>query len=498
MTVRVIEATSDKELGEKVAFAINTLSMIPFADWQYNNGLFQVLVMSGTASDVGAFTLLWGSSSLELAAQRDMHTEEGWVPFGSIKYLRGKYVQALARGVPTGGGGPVDIYSDNIVDATAIGKGILTAPLAADVHALLGAGAAGLDVYGLETKEEIVTYLDIQTGSITADQITDATAIGKSVLRAATTFAAQTAIGASNIGRQVFTATTTAAAQQAIGGGQSGRPVFSATSTTELFTALGLDRDATSSLKAVRYGGFTNRDFLGTGSLHTLTLGTNGSAITGGSGYLTVSPWTAETSVYRQPAVYLRRSPVESGHTRIGFGVATSATGLVGIAAYEDLVLIQRSYNTDIDTMTVNAAMVTRNITPNEDANRDLGSTAMRFNNLYLANAPIVTSDANLKINKDFIGDLVLDAWADVHYVQYRNVQGDRLHFGVLAQNVKETFEAHGLDPFAYGLLCWDEWEADEETGLEAGGRYGVRYQECMVLEMALTRRTIKRLQSGA
>lgn len=114
-------------------------------------------------------------------------------------------------------------------------------------------------------------------------------------------------------------------------------------------------------------------------------------------------------------------------------------------------------------------------------------------------------------VTVDSIPDVVLDAWQDVLFVQFRH-KGDEqgeIHFGVVAQQVKQIFENHNLDPFAYGLLCYEEWDAvpeyrDEVTGevftpaREAGNRYGVRYQECMILEAALTRRTIQRMQSGA
>ena len=115
----------------------------------------------------------------------------------------------------------------------------------------------------------------------------------------------------------------------------------------------------------------------------------------------------------------------------------------------------------------------------------------------------------------------------------------------MIAQRVKEAFESKGLDPFSYGLLCYDEWDSSDEvveswedkyeeivvkeatytedpiTGnvvmvepeirnrilvkeagstviipkTEAGNRYGVRYEEALCLEAALMRRTTKRLE---
>ena len=53
------------------------------------------------------------------------------------------------------------------------------------------------------------------------------------------------------------------------------------------------------------------------------------------------------------------------------------------------------------------------------------------------------------------------------------------------------AFESEGLDVFAYGFVCYDEWEAMEEQkdkdgvviqeAKPAGKRYGVRYDELTV-----------------
>lgn len=83
---------------------------------------------------------------------------------------------------------------------------------------------------------------------------------------------------------------------------------------------------------------------------------------------------------------------------------------------------------------------------------------------------------------------------------------------------MRDAFESEGLDAFAYGLLCYDEWPAEYEdvteerefvttddegvehvakrfvpTGerrliAEAGNRYGIRYEEALALECAYLR----------
>lgn len=133
-----------------------------------------------------------------------------------------------------------------------------------------------------------------------------------------------------------------------------------------------------------------------------------------------------------------------------------------------------------------------------------LGSAAKRWNTVYAGTGSINTSDANAKQQIRTIDTAVLRAWARVEWVQYKfndavaeKGAAARWHTGVIAQQVKESFEAEGLDPFAYGVLCFDEWSdqyaPDPETGESklvqpAGSRYGVRYEEAYAIEAAYQR----------
>lgn len=124
---------------------------------------------------------------------------------------------------------------------------------------------------------------------------------------------------------------------------------------------------------------------------------------------------------------------------------------------------------------------------------------------------PAVTSDAGMM--ESSYADKILDAWAEVDFVQFQYLDrveekgedGARWHFGVVAQRAKEAFERHGLDAHRFGFLCYDEWGPspaiiDETTGetispaTEAGSKYGIRYEEALVLEAALQRRNYERL----
>ena len=88
--------------------------------------------------------------------------------------------------------------------------------------------------------------------------------------------------------------------------------------------------------------------------------------------------------------------------------------------------------------------------------------------------------------------------------IEVKGDDGARWHFGIIAQRAKEAFERHGLDPHKFAFFCYDEWQStpeilDEETGevvvaaIEAGSRYGIRYEQALVIEAALQRRNADR-----
>lgn len=148
---------------------------------------------------------------------------------------------------------------------------------------------------------------------------------------------------------------------------------------------------------------------------------------------------------------------------------------------------------------------------PSTDNVVALGGASNRFTTVYAGTGTINTSDERSKQQIKPIDEAALRAWARVEYVQYKfndaveeKGGGARWHFGLIAQRVKEAFEAEGLDAFDYGLLCYDEWDEtpaveeqrddDGNVVVEAepyragGNRYGIRYEEALALECAYLR----------
>jgi len=156
---------------------------------------------------------------------------------------------------------------------------------------------------------------------------------------------------------------------------------------------------------------------------------------------------------------------------------------------------------------------------PAADNQYTLGSGALRWSTVYAATGAINTSDERAKQDIEEIPQEWLDAWGDVKYVRFKfrdsaqeKGDGARWHVGLIAQRVKDAFEARGIDPFAISILCHDKWDdvyVDEdvidENGLHvldengsplkrkklvkrAGDQYGIRYEEALALECAYLR----------
>ena len=166
-------------------------------------------------------------------------------------------------------------------------------------------------------------------------------------------------------------------------------------------------------------------------------------------------------------------------------------------------------------------------LTPSQTNTYSLGTSSNALAGGFTQTAFTVLSDERCKTTPLSITDAILDAWAEVSWVQYQYLDrveekgedGARWHFGVVAQRAKEAFERHGLNAHDFGFLCYDEWEATPEitqvippqfdtdgniiepervevvqVAVEAGDRYGIRYEEALALEAALQRRNYERL----
>lgn len=153
---------------------------------------------------------------------------------------------------------------------------------------------------------------------------------------------------------------------------------------------------------------------------------------------------------------------------------------------------------------------------PYLDASVSLGSPYNRWSEVYAVTGTINTSDGTLKTDPTEIEDALLEAWEDIHIISYKWLsaiaeKGDseaRIHFGVIAQTVRDILVAHGLmeegsTDCKYAFLCYDEFEAFVEVDDEGvtteiapkGARWGIRADQMFFIEMAYQRKKLKALE---
>lgn len=107
--------------------------------------------------------------------------------------------------------------------------------------------------------------------------------------------------------------------------------------------------------------------------------------------------------------------------------------------------------------------METAGLRPMSDNTANIGHASYRLKEVFAANPVINTSDATLKRVRGDLTPAEHAAWSAVRWQVYQWLEavadkgdGARLHGGLIAQEVADAFVGHGLDPWAYALLCRD------------------------------------------
>jgi hypothetical protein len=122
----------------------------------------------------------------------------------------------------------------------------------------------------------------------------------------------------------------------------------------------------------------------------------------------------------------------------------------------------------------------------------DMGSSAVRFDDIFATNGTIQTSDRNEKQDIEELTDaeqrVAVAAKGLLRKFRWKDKvaeKGDkaRTHFGIIAQDLQAAFEAEGLDAGDYAMFISSTW-TDEETG-EERTRMGVRYSELLAFIIA-------------
>jgi len=139
-----------------------------------------------------------------------------------------------------------------------------------------------------------------------------------------------------------------------------------------------------------------------------------------------------------------------------------------------------------------------------KDDEVDLGTSSNRFDDIYATNGTIQTSDRNEKQNIEGLSEaeerVAVAAKGLLRKFKWRSAvesKGSeaRVHFGIIAQDLQEAFEAEGLDASEYGMFTSATWwehngesyvsEEDAPEGATQKTRMGVRYSELLAFIIA-------------
>ncbi|MFA7257909.1 MAG: tail fiber domain-containing protein [Aeromonas bestiarum] len=117
-------------------------------------------------------------------------------------------------------------------------------------------------------------------------------------------------------------------------------------------------------------------------------------------------------------------------------------------------------------------------IFPSTDGTLTSGRSTERWNTVYSVNGVQTSSDARFKSDVREMSDAELSAGAqlagEIGFWEWTDPQRDREHCGLTVQRVIEVMSSHGLKPFSYSFICYDEWEDEWEDELaESIGEHG-------------------------
>ena len=135
-------------------------------------------------------------------------------------------------------------------------------------------------------------------------------------------------------------------------------------------------------------------------------------------------------------------------------------------------------------------------VCPDNDAEHPCGLSNYRWSTVYAKNGSINTSDRNQKHDIKSIAEIYEKLFFCLKPVNFMFDNGDRIHIGIIAQDLKESMDTLGLSDTEVAAFCRDEKikiTKDEQTGevteipdLDENGNpqynYGIRYSEFIML----------------
>ncbi len=239
------------------------------------------------------------------------------------------------------------------------------------------------------------------------------------------------------------------------------------------------------------------------GTLYRQTDGANGytlwykrTAGTGSTGWATLAGSHTTATLQPQQGILFP----------LGQGVSTNYSGLG-----RNLIRHQSADNSviigDVNERSPYVA-IAANLIPDTASTLSLGTSSFRFQNIFLLNAPNVSSDARLKEVGDPVPIALLDGLNALPIRRFKylvsiaekGLQGAREHVGAIAQELATIFQNAGEDPYRWSVFCEDvltESVPVEVPYVDEDGEEQVRieYVQTPVLEPDGSPRTILSLR---
>lgn len=126
-----------------------------------------------------------------------------------------------------------------------------------------------------------------------------------------------------------------------------------------------------------------------------------------------------------------------------------------------------------------NFARLDNDIVPKTTEVYDIGSSTNKYNSIYLLTAPIITSDVKFKNEINDLGINALEFINNLDVKQYKLNGGNRVHTGLISNQLKETLDYFDVD---YAMYI-----KDKDSGNEA-----IRYEELIpILIKAIQNNTV-------
>lgn len=178
------------------------------------------------------------------------------------------------------------------------------------------------------------------------------------------------------------------------------------------------------------------------------------------------------------------------GYWRVGPRLSNATTG----TEQSDYTFTTYNLGTWADRFVMQGNQIFR---PVSDGVALLGGPSNRWGQIYSSVGTISTSTRELKTEEEDLNEIekrvAMKCKSLIKKFRFKDAveekgAGARIHFGIIAEDVKEAFESEGLIAEEYGIFCFDQWDDipavfdDEGNELspekKAGTRSGIRYDE--------------------